>query len=72
MKNRSVKERTISLAFCALVSLLGACATGVSPQAENRTAAQRNATGAVVTQGYAGNGSDFTVREVHGLPPIGL
>ena len=72
MKNRLIRKGTISLAFVALVSLFGACATGVSPQTENRTVAQRNPTGAVVTQGYAGDGSDFTVREIHGLPPIGL
>jgi hypothetical protein len=73
MKTKLFKQGTINLALVALVSLLGACATA-SPQAENRnlTAPQRSNTDATETQGYGGVGNNVTVREIHGLPPIGL
>jgi hypothetical protein len=71
MKNRLLKRGTISLAFVALVSLLGACATATSPLVENKSTQEQRGAGPLVTQGYAGNGNNFTVREVHAWPPIG-
>ena len=72
MKKTLVKG-TIDLALVALLSLLGACAMSTSPRVENQNLAgrQRSNTGPVVTQGYAGNGNNFTVREVYGWPPVG-
>ena len=72
MKKTLVKG-TIDLALVALLSLLGACAISTSPRVENQNLAgrQRSNTGPVVTQGYAGNGNNFTVREVYGWPPVG-
>jgi hypothetical protein len=73
MKNALLKQGTISLALVAVVGLLGACATA-SPQAENRnlTAQQRSSTDSLETQGYGGVGNNVTVREIHGLPPMGM
>ena len=70
MKNRLLKQGTISLAFAALVSLFGACATTTSPLADGKTRQEQRGAGPLVTQGYAANGDNFTVREVHGWPPI--
>jgi hypothetical protein len=73
MKNTLLKQGTINLALIGLVSLLGACATSTSPRVENQNsvAQQRSNSGPLVTRGYAGNGNNFTVRQVYGWPPIG-
>jgi hypothetical protein len=48
-KNTLLERATINFAIVALVSLLGACATTISPQAENK-AQQRSSVELLVTE----------------------
>jgi hypothetical protein len=72
MKDGLVKQGAINLAIVAVASLLGACATTTSLQAENTDlpTRQRGSASPPVTKGYAGNGDPVTVKQTWGWSPF--
>jgi hypothetical protein len=72
MKDGLLKQGAINLAMVAVASLLGACATTTSSQAENKglPTRQRSSASPLVTKGYAGNGDPVTVKQTWGWSPF--